>query len=124
MDFDKLADEYLETVGRHQTKLPQISEFSREYIGVNEDTVNLWLKDESKKKLFGAIKKIKAKQKEQLINDGMYGGREVNNAMAIFLLKANHGLIETDRTIHEGEGLNITLDIRPKDGEKEVHTDS
>ena len=32
------------------------------------------------------------------MNDGMYGGKEVNAAMAIFLLKANHGLSDGPQT--------------------------
>ena len=105
MNFKKLADDYLETCGREQTKLPKISEFCREWIGANEDTVNNWKKDETVKKpeLIGAIKRVKEAQEEQLEDDGLYGGKEVNNAMAIFLLKANHGKIETSRVEHEGE---------------------
>ena len=98
-NYEKLADEYLATCGREQTKLPKISEFCREYIGANEDTVNNWLKDEAKenKELIGAIKRVKEAQSEQLQDDGLYGGKEANVAMAIFLLKANHGLIEAGR---------------------------
>ena len=59
-----------------------------------------------------AIKKIEDAQENQLIDDGMYGGKEVNAAMAIFLLKANHGKIETSRTEltgKDGNTLNITI---------------
>lgn len=113
-DYLQLAEEYLKTCGREQTKLPKISEFCREYIGKDEDTVNLWLDDDSKetKELFGAIKRIKHAQREQLMDDGLYGGKEVNNAMAIFLLKANHGMMETDRHVYEGENLSISLNTK------------
>ena len=102
-DYNKLAENYLQTCGREQTKLPKISEFCREYVGANEDTVNLWLdeKDEDgnslKPDLFGAIKRVKEAAEEQLKDDGLYGGKEINQAMAIFLLKANHGMVETSR---------------------------
>ena len=98
-DFDKLADNYLETCGRLQTKLPKVSEFCREFLGGNEDTVNLWLTDETKdtENLKDAIQKVKETQKHILMDDGLYGGREVNQAMAIFLLKANHEMVETSR---------------------------
>jgi hypothetical protein len=33
----------------------------------------------------------------------MYGGKEVNSTMAIFLLKANHGMIETEKKMLVGE---------------------
>ena len=121
-DYEKLADEYLQTCGRLQTKLPKISEFCREYIGVSEDTVNLWMKGENLPKdadtteLVGAIKRVKEIQKEQLIDDGSYGGKEVNSTMMIFLLKANHGMIETERRELIGKDgnpiqLSIKLDV-------------
>jgi len=37
----------------------------------------------------------------------MYGGKEVNAAMAIFLLKANHGLKD-----NEGQ-VNIQVNVTP-----------
>ena len=98
--IDKI-DEYLTTVGREQTKLPTRYGFSQ-FIGVNDDTLVEWENKKENDKLvypkFSAtIKRIDKAQKEQLMDDGLYGGREVNAAMAIFLLKANHNLIETER---------------------------
>lgn len=113
-DFLKLAKEYLETCGRNQTKLPKTSEYCREFVGVNEDTVYKWIEKYNNKSLIGAIKRVKEAQMEQLMDDGLYGGKEVNNAMAIFLLKANHGLIETERREIAGEGILINLDINDK----------
>src|SRR3990167_11537610 len=87
-DYQKLADEYLATCGREQTKLPKISEFCREYVGADEDTVNEWLDGKqipegaNTVELHGAIKRIRHAQKEQLEDDGLYGGKEVNQAMA------------------------------------------
>jgi hypothetical protein len=86
---------YLSTVGREQTTLPTRYGFAR-YINVNDDTLVEW--EKSYPQFSAAIKKVDQAQKEQLMNDGMYGGKEVNPGMAIFLLKANHGLIETQRT--------------------------
>lgn len=111
IDYLKLADEYLSTCGRENTKLPKISQFCREYIKKSQDAVDDWLaKEKDVESLSGAIKKIKEVQMEQLMDDGLYGGKEVNNAMAIFLLKSNHGLIETDRHEFKGDGFLIKLD--------------
>lgn len=121
-DYDKLADEYLATCGREQTKLPKISEFCREYIGADEDTVELWVKGENLPKdadttqLIGSIKRIRYAQKEELMDDGLFGGKETNVAMAIFLLKANHGMVETSRQELVGKDgqplqLSIKLDL-------------
>ena len=113
IDYIKLADEYLKTCGREQTKLPKLSEFCRDYIKRSQDAVEDWInKGQDIEVLSGAIKKIKEAQMEQLMDDGLYGGKEVNSTMAIFLLKANHGLIESDRHIFEGESVLINLNTK------------
>ena len=43
------------------------------------------------------------------MSDGMYGGREINQAMAIFLLKCNHGMKES-----EDSGASITINLIQK----------
>ena len=115
-NYTELADKYLETVGREQTKLPKLSEFCREYVGVRKETIDIWLgknskvftkNDPKRGELSDAIKRVQNKQKEQLMDDGLYGGREVNSVMAIFLLKVNHDMIETERKLMVG-----TLTIR------------
>lgn len=93
-DYMQAADEYIATCGREQTKLPKTSEFAR-ILGINEDTAVEWAKIHPD--FSAAYKKVFQLQKEQLMDDGLFGGKEVNAAMAIFLLKANHGLIETSR---------------------------
>ena len=118
-DYEKLAKDYLATCGREQTKLPKISEFCREYVGANEDTVNEWLDGKqlpegaNTDKLHGAIKRVKHAQKEELQDDGLFGGKECNVAMAIFLLKANHGMVETARTELVGkDGQPFTISVK------------
>lgn len=119
-DFNKLADEYLATCGREQTRLPKIKDFCRQYLGVDYDTVNQWLNGEKLpervdiSQLSGAIKKIKDAQESELIDDGFFGGKEVNSPMAIFLLKANHGYIETNRNElvgKDGQPLQISIKL-------------
>ena len=118
-DYQKLADEYLATCGRQQTKLPKISEFCREYIGADDETVDRWLDGKqlpdgaNTDALRGSIKRIKDAQKEELQDDGLFGGKEVNNAMAIFLLKANHGMVETSRQELVGkDGQPLTIAVK------------
>lgn len=89
---DKLM-EYIQTTGREQTKLPSIEGFAR-FLGVWRSTLYDW---ENKHEEFkNTLDELRAYQKEQLMDDGLYGGKEVNATMAIFLLKANHGLKEND----------------------------
>ena len=86
-------DEYLALCGREQTKLPTIEGLAL-YLGVNRDTIFEWTNVYPE--FSDYIKKLASQQKDQLINDGMFGGREINASMAIFLLKAIHGLKEND----------------------------
>jgi len=86
-----LAEEYIKSCGREQTELPTIEGLALK-LNVNLDTLYEW---QNKYPEFSeTLKKILAKQKTQLINDGMYGGKEVNATMAIFLLKCNHKMVE------------------------------
>ena len=61
------------------------------------------------------------KQKEQMIDDGAYGGKEVNASMFIFLLKVNHGMIETEKKMlvgGDGQELKIRVIAEKHDGDR------
>lgn len=94
------AEEYLRTTGREQTSLPTIEGLAL-YLGMDDEEVSIYSK--RYQKFSATVKRIFAKQKLQLMEDGMYGGKEVNSSMAIFLLKANHGMIETEKKILSGD---------------------
>lgn len=91
-------DAYLEDCSRENTELPTVEGLALK-LGVNRDTVFEWAKKYPE--LSDYLKKLADKQKNQLINDGMYGGKEVNASMAIFLLKAIHGLKEPPTTLQQ-----------------------
>jgi hypothetical protein len=91
---------YLTMCGREQTALPT-REGLAEYLDINVDTLNEWCK--THEDLSVACKSIDERQKNQLMNDGLYGGKEVNSSMAIFLLKANHNMVETEKKILAGD---------------------
>lgn len=94
------ALEYINSCGRTATELPTIEGLSLK-LGCDDDQIVEWGKKYPK--FYATIKNLKANQKNQLINDGLYGGKEVNPAMAIFLLKVNHGMIETEKKILAGD---------------------
>ena len=81
------------------------------YVNINTDTIWEWMKKYPD--FSDAIKrKITDWQKECLIENGLYD-KDTNSTMAIFLLKTNHGMIETERrelTGKDGEKLNIKID--------------
>lgn len=86
-------EEYILSTGREQTSLPTVEGLAL-HLDVRKDTLYEWA--DKYPEFSDAIKKILEKQKKQLMDDGMYGGKEVNSAMAIFLLKVNHGMKEND----------------------------
>lgn|SRR3990167_4165735 len=102
-------EEYLNECGREQTELPTVEGLALK-LSVNSDTVMEWAKKYPEFSEY--LKKLAQKQKNQLMNDGMYGGKEVNAGMAIFLLKAIHGLREEPTILQQFNiGGEMTLDF-------------
>jgi len=89
-------EEYITSCGKEQTELPTVEGLAL-YLNVTRDTLYEW--SDHYPEFSDTIKKILMKQKTQLMNDGMYGGKEVNAGMAIFLLKVNHGMQENPTTL-------------------------
>jgi len=98
-DIYPKIEEYLSMCSREQAELPTVEGLAL-VLGVNRDTIFEW--DKKYPEFSDYLKRVAEKQKNQLINDGMYGGKEVNASMAIFLLKAIHGL-------RDGSGTNIGI---------------
>lgn len=99
--FVKEVDRYLETVGKEQTHLPKMQSLALR-LNVNGDTLVEWGKKYPE--FSAALEKLMAKQAEQLIDDGIYGGKEVNATIVKLLLQNNHGMKErTDTTTNDKE---------------------
>lgn len=95
-------EEYLRSL--NDTDLPSVDGLSL-YLDVNTSTIYEW--DKQYPEFSNYLKKVAAKQRTQLMQDGMYGGKEVNSSMAIFLLKAIHGL-------KDGTGTtNVQVNVTP-----------
>lgn len=107
-------DEYIATTGKEQMTLPTLEGFSL-FLDVNKQTLLNWMKQYPD--FLGAIKKIEDLQKTQLMNDGMYGGKEINSAMAIFLLKVNHGMNEQPTHLTQINTESMSLNILPDDNQ-------
>lgn len=93
------VDKYLETTGKEQKHLPKIESFAI-WLDVNKSTLYEWA---GKYPEFSdALEKIMQRQAEQLIDDGIYGGKEVNSTIVKLLLQNNHGMKErTDTTTND-----------------------
>jgi hypothetical protein len=90
-EYCQKVDEYLATTGREQTSLPMVEGFAV-YLDVNKTTLYEWAKDYPE--FSNALGKIKVKQLLQLVDDGIYGGKEVNSTIVKLLLQNNHGMKE------------------------------
>ena len=99
--FTKI-EKYMSMCGKENMSLPSIEGLAN-YLDITSETIRQWAKKYPAFSL--TIKKIADKQKQQLMDDGMYGGKEINAAMAIFLLKVNHGMKDGNMT-----GVRVTKD--------------
>lgn len=92
-------DKYLATTGKEQMSLPTIQGFSL-WLDVDDDTLNEWAKIYPE--FSATLKRLKRLQAQQLIDDGIYGGKEVNSTIVKLLLQNNHGMKErTDTTTND-----------------------
>lgn len=82
---------YLEMTGRDQTSLPKIESLAL-HLNVNKSTLYEWAKIYPE--FSNALEIVMLKQGEQLIDDGIYGGKEVNATIIKLLLQNNHGMKE------------------------------
>jgi hypothetical protein len=109
--FPDELDKYLQTTGKEQMSLPTIQGFAL-HLNVDSDTLNNWASAKETDKdgvehlahpeFFGTLKKLKELQAQQLIDDGIYGGKEVNATIVKLLLQNNHGMKErVDQTSND-----------------------
>lgn len=97
------AKDYL-TFSLKNKNLPLIEELAR-LCEVDTDTINNWSNESYE--FFGAIKRIKELQKERII---LKGFSAKNPTFSIFMLKANHGMIETEKQIQETDrSINVNI---------------
>lgn len=104
--FVDYLDGYLATTGKEQKSLPTIQGFAL-YLKVNDDTLNEWGKIHPE--FSATLIKLKNLQAKQLIDDGIYGGKEVNATIVKLLLQNNHGMKERlDQTTNDKD-LNVII---------------
>lgn len=97
--FNDELDKYLETTGKENMSLPTIQGFAL-WLGVDDETIGLWAKEH--KEFSATFRRLKLLQAQQLIDDGIYGGKEVNATIVKLLLQNNHGMKErTDTTTND-----------------------
>lgn len=109
--FIKMVDEYILTTGREQTSLPTVEGLAH-YLDTSREAVNRWTK---KHKAFRiALRRLKTIQGEQLINDGIYGGKEINPTIVKLLLMNNHGMRERKDVTSDNEKIEPMVIYKPE----------
>lgn len=96
-EIQRKADEYINGFLNNKD-IPYIEELAL-LLDIDEDTVGNWSKEYPI--FFGTVKKIKLMQKFRL--QKISYDKDYNPSGSIFQLKANHGMIETEKRIVEAE---------------------
>lgn len=104
------VDNYLHTL--NSTEVPLKEDFAYK-LGVADDTLDNWA--QKNPEFLGALKKIMQKQKIQLINDGIYGGKEVNPTITKLLLQNNHGMKERTDVTTKDEKVEVPTIFIPEE---------
>lgn len=100
-EFCNKVKDYLENATKENMHMPKIESFAL-FLGVNKDTLYEWAKEH--KEFSDALRDIMTVQAERLIDDGIYGGKEVNATIIKLLLQNNHGMKErVDNTTNDKE---------------------
>lgn len=105
---DKIG-EYLKSVGREQTRLPKRVDIAL-LLDVNDETLIEWEKIHPE--FSATMSRVDQLQHSQLVDDGVYGGKEVNPQI-VKLLLYNHGYREKSDVTSADEkidGLVIVKD--------------
>lgn len=117
--FNDKVDDYLATTGKEQTSLPTVEGFAI-YLGVTRKTMYNWSKDYPE--FLHTLEKILTLQAKQLIDDGIYGGKEVNAIIIKLLLQANHGMKERVDATSGDKPIPILPYVRTNNSDKETST--
>jgi hypothetical protein len=93
-------NEYLKSATPENQQIPTIERIALN-LGIHRDTLYEWAKVHPE--FSDTIEKVKATQKDLLIQTGIFGGKEVNATIIALLLKVNHDMIEVTREEHTGK---------------------
>ena len=117
--FIEEVDKYLATTGKENMHLPKIESFAL-WLGVNKTTLYEWKKDNPE--FSNALDRILLLQGEQLVDDGIYGGKEINATIVKLLLQNNHGYKERSDVTTNDKDLPtpILANVHHNDSDQEA----
>lgn len=116
-EFVEEVYKYISENGRENTSLPTIQGFASR-IHCSLDAIADWRKKNTD--FSGALDELLNKQAEQLINDGIYGGKEVNATIVKLLLQNNHGMKERLDQTSADEKIEQLIVLRSKDDDTTI----
>jgi len=108
-EMETQVNKYLDNC-KGQNELPTVAGFSV-FLDSYEDIIAEYAR--SRPEFSTAIKRLKQYCKEGLIRKGLKN--EINSTMAMFLLKANYGLIERQYVQNENVNIETTIKMNDKD---------
>lgn len=108
-EYCKEVDKYLATTGGANMELPMVEGYAIR-LGVSTRALYRWAKKH--KEFRRTLGRIKLYQKIQLVNDGIYGGKEVNSTIVKLLLQNNHGMKERQDVTSDNEKLDGLVIIK------------
>jgi hypothetical protein len=109
-DIIAKLNKYLEEAIPQNMKIPTVEGIALK-LGISKDTLYEWAKIHPE--FSDALGELKMKQKEALVEIGIFGGKEINATIVALLLKVNHEMVEVNRTEltgKDGESLVIVRD--------------
>ena len=112
--------EYLATAVPENMKIPTIEGVALK-LEVSRDTVYEWAKVHSE--FSDTLELVRTKQKEYLMEIGIFGGKEINATIVALLLRVNHNMVETQKTDITSGGKpvgSILGDVRPNNSNNET----
>jgi hypothetical protein len=93
-------NEYLKSAVPENQQIPTIERIALN-IGVSRECLYEWARVHPE--FSDTLEKVRAQQKDLLMQTGIFGGKEVNATIIALLLKVNHDMIETTREEHTGK---------------------
>ena len=97
-------NEYLAEAVPENMKIPTVEGIALK-LGITKETLYEW--GDKYPEFSYALKELKMKQKQALIETGIFGGKEINANIVALLLKVNHKMIEKSEVDMTSKGEKI-----------------
>ena len=100
----KELNKYLTEAIPQNMKIPTVEGIALK-LGISKNTLYEWAKKHPE--FQDALDELKMRQKEALIEIGVFGGKEINATIVALLMKVNHDMIEKTATDITSKGEKI-----------------